>query len=105
MRPTALLLFAPALLAAAPSQVMDEILVIVNNHIITRHTFDQAVEQQNAALYRQFSGKELDAKLKDAREKTLKGMIDAFLLDDKAQELGSPVTDDYVRANIEAIKK
>lgn len=101
----ALLFCLPVLLAAAPPQVMDEILVVVNNHIITKHTFDQAVEQQNAALYREFSGKELDAKLKDAREKTLQGMIDADLLDDKAQELGSPVTDAYVRANIEAIKK
>ncbi len=101
----ALLFCLPALLAAAPPQVMDEILVVVNNHIITKHTFDQAVEQQNAALYREFSGKELDAKLKDAREKTLQGMIDADLLDDKAQELGSPITDAYVRANIEAIKK
>ncbi len=105
MRRTALLLLAPALVAAAPPQVVDEILVVVNDHIITRHTFDQAVEQQNAALYREFSGKELDTKLKDAREKTLQGMIDAYLLDDKAQELGNPVTDEYVRANVDAIKK
>ncbi len=95
----------PALLSAAAPDVRDEILVIVNSHIITKHQFDQSVEQQNAALYREFSGKELDAKLKDAREKTLQGLIDAFLLEDKAAELGSPITDAYVRANIDAIKK
>lgn len=95
----------PALLLAGPPDVRDEIYVIVNSHIITKHQFEQAVEQQNAALYRQFSGKELDAKLKDAREKTLQGLIDAFLLEDKAAELGNPVTDEYVRANIDAIKK
>ena len=100
-----MLFLMPALLIAAPPQVVDEILVVVNDHIITKHQFEQAVEEQNAALYRQFSGKELDAKLKDAREKTLQGMIDAFLLDDKAAELGSPVTDEYVRASIEEIKK
>ena len=85
--------------------VREEILVVVNKHIITRRGLNQAVEQQHAALYRQFSGKELDEKLNDAREKTLKGLVDAFLLEDKGTELGSPVTDDYVRSNIDGIKK
>ncbi|HCZ33427.1 MAG TPA: hypothetical protein DHV93_08215 [Holophagaceae bacterium] len=83
----------------------EEILVIVNNHIITRRDLTQAVEQQHAALYRQFSGKELDEKLKGAREKTLQGMVDAYLLEDKGAELGSPITDEYVRASINGIKK
>ena len=98
----ALALLAPAGLTA---EVREEILVIVNNHIITRRDLTQAVEQQHAALYRQFSGKELDEKLKDAREKTLQGMVDAYLLEDKGAELGSPITDDYVRASIDGIKK
>ena len=95
----------PALLLGARPDVRDQIIVVVNNHIITEHQFDQAVEEQNAALYREFSGKELDAKLKDAREKTLQNLIDGYLLEDKAEELGSPITDAYVRANIDAIKK
>jgi parvulin-like peptidyl-prolyl isomerase len=89
----------------AKNDVREEILVAVNKHIITRRSLNQAVEQQHAALYRQFSGKELDEKLKDAREKTLSGLVDAFLLEDKGAELGSPVTDEYVRANIDGIKK
>ncbi len=111
----ALLLVAPALVAQAPpptpaptpakAEVRDEILVVVNKHIITRRGLSQAVEQQHAALYRQFSGKELDTKLTDARDKTLQGLVDAFLLEDKGAELGSPVTDDYVRASIDGIKK
>jgi parvulin-like peptidyl-prolyl isomerase len=98
----ALALLAPAVLTA---EVREEILVIVNNHIITRRDLTQAVEQQHAALYRQFSGKELDEKLKDAREKTLQGLVDAYLLEDKGAELGSPITDDYVRSSIDGIKK
>lgn len=103
----ALALALPALVApmAAATDVREEILVIVNNHIITRRDLTQAVEQQHAALYRQFSGKELDEKLKDAREKTLQGMVDAYLLEDKGAELGSPITDEYVRASINGIKK
>jgi parvulin-like peptidyl-prolyl isomerase len=105
-RISALLLLAPALVAAdVKPDVRDEILVVVNKHIITRRTLNQSVEQQHAALYRQFAGKELDAKLSDAREKTLQGLVDAFLLEDKGAELGSPVTDEYVRANVDAIKK
>jgi parvulin-like peptidyl-prolyl isomerase len=101
----ALLLCAPALMAETKPDVREEILVVVNKHIITRRSLNQAVEQQHAALYRQFSGKELDEKLKDAREKTLQGLVDAFLLEDKGAELGSPVTEDYVRASIDSIKK
>ncbi len=100
-----LLLAAPMLVAQAKPEVREEILVVVNRHIITRRGLTQAVEQQHAALYRQFSGKELDEKLADAREKTLQGLIDAFLLEDKGAELGSPVSDEYVRASIDGIKK
>jgi parvulin-like peptidyl-prolyl isomerase len=87
------------------ADVREEILVVVNKHIITRRSLNQAVEQQHAALYRQFAGKELDEKLKGAREKTLQGLVDAYLLEDKGAELGSPVSDDYVRASIDSIKK
>ncbi len=101
----AALLTVPVLQAETKPDVRDEILVIVNSHIITRRTLAQAVEQQHAALYRQFSGKELDAKLADAREKTLQGLVDAFLLEDKGAELGSPVSDEYVQASLDGIKK
>ena len=101
----AILLAAPALVAETKPDVREEILVVVNKHIITRRGLTQAVEQQHAALYRQFSGKELDQKLMDAREKTLAGLVDAYLLEDKGAELGSPITDDYVRSTIDGIKK
>lgn len=90
---------------AEAAKVREEILVIVNNHIITRRMLQQAVEEQNAALYRQFSGAELDAKLKTAREQTLQGLIDSNLLADKADDLGIRIGDDQMRAMIESIKK
>lgn len=100
-----LLLAAPTLVAETKPDVREEILVVVNQHIITRRGLNQAVEQQHAALYRQFSGKALDEKLVDAREKTLQGLVDAFLLEDKGAELGSPITDEYIRATLDGIKK
>ena len=100
----ALALLAPAGLIAS-AEVREEILVIVNNHIITRRDLNQAVEQQHAALYRQFAGKELDEKLKGAREKTLQGLVDAFILEDKAAEIGIVLTDDFMRSYVDDIKK
>ena len=84
MRRILFLLFTPALFAQVTT--IEEILVVVNNHIITRKVFQQTVEQQYAELYRLFSGKELDEKLKDAREKTLEEMIDTYVLLDVALE-------------------
>lgn len=80
-------------------------MVVVNNHIITRKAFQQAVEQDSAALYRQFSGKELDEKLKDSREKTLQGLVDAFIMEDKALEVGIQIPDDYLKGIVEDMKK
>jgi peptidyl-prolyl cis-trans isomerase SurA len=102
VRIPALLLLPAALFAG---EVREEIFVVVNNHIITRRAFQQAVEQATASLYRQFSGKALDEKLKDAREKVLQGLIDAFLLEDKAVDMGLSVPDEQVRAYMEDIKK
>lgn len=83
-RAIALLPAASVLLVA---EVREEILVVVNNHVITRRQFQQAVEQATAAFYRQFSGKELDEKLRNEREMVLQGLVDAFLIQDKAADL------------------
>lgn len=99
-----LLVALPALVVCA-GEVREEILVVVNGHIITRRTFQQAVEQESVALYRQFSGKALDDHLRDTREKTLQGLIDAFVMEDKAQDLGIQVTDDLLNNYVEDIKQ
>ena len=103
-------LYSPILLAGAllpAAEVREEILVIVNGHIITRRTLQQAVEQEHAALYREHTGKVLDEKLRDARGKTLGGLVDAFLIEDKAEDLGlrQRVNDDYMRSVVEDVKK
>jgi peptidyl-prolyl cis-trans isomerase SurA len=101
----------PCLLVALPALVLcagdvrEEILVIVNNHIITRRMFQQAVEQESAALYRQYSGQELDDQLRGAREKTLKGLVDTLLIQDKAADMGARVSDEQLAAIVEGIKR
>jgi parvulin-like peptidyl-prolyl isomerase len=94
----------PCLVLCA-GEVREEVLVVVNGHIITRRVFQQAVEQATAALYREFSGQELDTKLRTAREKTLQGLVDSYVLGDKAADLGVVITDDALRGYVEEIKK
>ncbi len=98
------LICVPCVLIGAP-EVREEILVVVNGHVITRRVYQQAVEQETASLYRQFSGKALDEKLKVAREKTLQGLIDNFIIQDKADDLGIKLHEEDIRAFVEDIKK
>ncbi len=104
MLKSCLLTALPALVVCG-AEVREEILVVVNNHVITRRVFQQSVEQEAAALYRQFSGKELDEKLRDTREKTLQGLVDSFVLEDKSVDLGVQITDEYLNDTVENIKK
>jgi len=73
-------------LPAAGPTTLEEVLVVVNSHIITRRSFQQMVEQQTAELYRGRMGRDLDEKLKGVREKALQDMIDTFVLLDVAAE-------------------
>ena len=103
IKPLAILLLPAAILAAG--DIREEVLVSVNNHFISRRTFVQSVEQETAALYRKYSGKELDEKLRDTREKTLQNMIDFFLLEDKATDLNITIGDEDMRSMVENLKK
>lgn len=103
IKPLAILLLPAAILAAG--DIREEVLVSVNNHFISRRTFAQSVEQETAALYRKYSGKELDEKLRDTREKTLQNMIDFFLLEDKATDLNIVIGDEDMRSMVENLKK
>jgi len=103
LRGLALLALPCALYAAG--EVREEVLVVVNNHIITLRNFQQAVEEGSAALYREFTGKELDTKLHTAREKILQGLVDNFVIQDKAADLGIVIPDDNIRAYVESVKK
>ena len=94
----------PCLVLCA-GEVREEILVVVNGHIITRRVFQQAVEQGTAALYREFSGKELDAKLRDAREKTLQGLVDSYVIAHKATDLGVVASDEALHDYVDGLKK
>jgi parvulin-like peptidyl-prolyl isomerase len=94
----------PCLVLCA-GEVREEILVVVNGHIISRRVYQQAVEEATAALYREFSGKDLDAKLRNAREKTLQGMIDSYVLEDKASDLGVRISDEALRGYLDDVKR
>ena len=95
----------PAAGSGQRPEIREEILVVVNGHFISRRTYQQAVEAGTAALYRTFSGRDLDAKLRTAREKTLQGMVDAYVIQDKAADLGIAISDEQLRSFVEDVKK
>jgi parvulin-like peptidyl-prolyl isomerase len=103
IKPLAILLLPAAILTAG--DIREEVLVSVNNHFISRRTLAQSVEQETAALYRKHSGKELDEKLRDTREKTLQNLIDFFLLEDKATDLNITIGEEDMRGMVENLKK
>jgi hypothetical protein len=84
----------------ADPATLEEILVVVNGHIITRRAYQQAVEQRLAEIYRGFSGRELDERLRDAREGALQDLIDTFVLldvaTDKEMQAYAPAEADFL---------
>jgi peptidyl-prolyl cis-trans isomerase SurA len=105
MRLRGLAPFCLPCLVLSAGEVREEILVVVNNHTISRREYQQAVEQGTAALYREFAGQELDTKLRSAREKTLQGLVDSYVLSDKAADLGVVISDESIRNYVEDLKK
>ena len=84
------LFLALALLAAggacdfARAEVVEEIVAWVNGEIITKSDLDQAEQEVIAALYRQFTGQELDQQVEVQRSRLLQDLIDRKILVSRA---------------------
>jgi peptidyl-prolyl cis-trans isomerase SurA len=72
---------------AARGEVVEEIAAKVNDDIITRSDVQQAEQDMLADLYRSHTGKELDEKVKAAKEGILLSLIDRKILFHRAQRL------------------
>lgn len=102
-----LLPLAALLLLAAPrstgAAVVEEIVAKVNNRIITRSEFEERGAYILQQIYREYSGPDLDQKLRDAQDSLLANMITELLLLERAEAL---LDLDKVRLNmIEEFRK
>lgn len=88
-RPQTVLIAAILLAGAAPvhGEVIEEIVAKVNDDIITKTEFEQEEQALIAELYRRYTGKELDDRVKDAKAGLLRNMIDRKLLIHRAERL------------------
>ncbi len=85
----AMLLVGCGLLLArgARCEVVEEIVAKVNDDIITKSDLDQADRDLVAEAYRRYTGKELDAQIREARAGLLQNLIDRKILVHRAQRL------------------
>jgi len=94
-----LLALAASLPSVSPGRaaIVEEIVAKVNNRIISKSEFEERSSYILKQIYQQYSGSELDERLKDARETMLANMITELLLVDRSQTL---LDLDKVRKNL-----
>jgi peptidyl-prolyl cis-trans isomerase SurA len=86
-----------ALTARPRAAIVEEIVAKVNNRIISKSEFEERSSYILKQIYQQYSGAELDQRLKDARETMLANMITELLLVERSQTL---LDLDKVRKNL-----
>ena len=82
------------------SGIQEEILVVVNSHIITRKTFQRELD----LCYRERANDKAISDRRLSGEIALQNLIDSHILTDKANDIGIKVSDDVLRKHVEDIK-
>jgi peptidyl-prolyl cis-trans isomerase SurA len=100
-KPAFIAVTAAMLLASLASnlsaKVVDRIIARVNNEIVTQRQFNREREKIRAELAQQYSGSELDAKVREQSKNLLRDLIDEDLMVEKAKDLDVNVETDLVK--------
>ncbi len=83
------LLLAVALVAALPlfAKTIDEIVVKVNDSIITKNEYEKRLSQTTEGFKREYKGPDFEQKLKELPQRLLQQMTEELLLIEKAKQL------------------
>jgi peptidyl-prolyl cis-trans isomerase SurA len=99
-----LLVAAAALLTAGAlssrleaAHIVDRIVARVNNEIVTQRQYDQQRAELRASLARDYSGAELEAKVREDSKNMLRDLIDQDLMVQKAKDLDINVDTDVIK--------
>jgi peptidyl-prolyl cis-trans isomerase SurA len=79
------------------AKIVERIIARVNNEIITQHQYDQEQEKLRQQLAEQYSGAELDARVKAESKNLLRDLIDQSLMVQKAKDDDINVDTDVVK--------
>lgn len=104
-----LLLISAVLLALssvpASGEVVDKIVVVVNNEVITQREIDRALLPYYEHYRTLYKGQELIKKLDEARQGIIEQLIEERLLTGEAKRLDIPVKESDINARLEETKK
>ncbi len=92
------------LAACVQAQVVNKVVAVVNNEIITQHDVDQLLAVLYAQQVQEYKGDELLERMEDSKKDILKRMIEDKLILSRAREMGVNVSEDDVDAKLELIK-
>jgi peptidyl-prolyl cis-trans isomerase SurA len=90
--------------AFAARKVIERIIARVNSEIITQRQFERERAKLRAQLARQYSGAELEAKVREESKGLLRDLIDQALMVQKAKDLDINVETDIVK-RLDEIRK
>lgn len=86
--------FAPLALAAVlcapvapPAAVVDEIVIKVNDSIVTKTEFDRRLQSTSEGMRREYKGPDLDERIKEMPQRLLEQMVEELLLVERAKQL------------------
>jgi peptidyl-prolyl cis-trans isomerase SurA len=88
---------------AESAQVIDGVAAVVNSDIITYSQVRALVAPREKVLHSQYSGEELVAKIKEAREGALKDLIDRQLILQSFKKENFQIPDHYVDRRVQEI--
>jgi len=100
-----ILLLISAIPFAASQEVIEEIVAIVNDDIITRSDYREAFETNYQILRAQFQGEDFEKQLEWMKKNLMEQLITSLLLLQEAEKLENINVDEQVRLYIDNIKK
>ncbi len=101
----ALFLSFLTLSAAAYAGVVDKVIVVVNDEVVTQREFDRIFEPLSESYAASFKGEELDRRLEEARKGLLEQLINAKLTVSIAKKQNIKVEQSEVQGKIDKIKE
>ena len=95
------LALSAALAGAAYGAVIDEIVIKVNDSVVTK--FDRRLESTAEGMKREYKGPDIEARLKEMPQKLLEQMVEELLLVERAKQLYQ--IDELVKYQVENFMK
>ncbi|MGB2630101.1 MAG: peptidylprolyl isomerase [Candidatus Omnitrophota bacterium] len=89
---------------SAYAGVVDKVIVVVNDEVITQREFDRAFEQMKQTYETNFEGDELNRRLEEAKKMLLEELINAKLVVSLAKEAKVEIDEEKLKERIESIK-